>query len=84
MIEKSLETIYESFVRSKLEYAWFFWGDDCSEQDQLALEKCQLRAARIVTGAQKGQKAIVNYIWILSGHNYTEEEAILNCVLCIR
>ena len=50
---KSLETSYESFVRSKLEYACVVW-DDCSEQDHLALEKCQLRAARIVTGAKKG------------------------------
>ena len=50
---KSLETIYESFVRSKLEYACIVW-DDCSEQDHMALEKCQLRAARIVTGAKKG------------------------------
>ena len=38
---KSLETIYESFVRSKLEYACI-------------AEKCQLRAARIVAGAKKG------------------------------
>ena len=50
---KSLETIYESFIRSKLEYACIVW-DDCSEQDRIALEKCQLRAARIVTGAKKG------------------------------
>ena len=50
---KSLETIYESFIRSKLEYACIVW-DDCSEQDHIALEKCQLRAARIVTGAKKG------------------------------
>ena len=50
---KSLEAIYESFVRSKLEYACVVW-DDCSDQDCLALEKCQLRAARIVTGAKKG------------------------------
>ena len=28
--------------------------DDCSEQDRSAPEKCQLRAARIVTGAKKG------------------------------
>ena len=50
---KSLETIYESFVGSKLEYACIVW-DDCSEQNHIALEKCQLRAARIVAGAKKG------------------------------
>ena len=50
---KSLETIYESFIRSKLEYTCIVW-DDCSEQDHIALEKCQLRSARIVTGAKKG------------------------------
>ena len=50
---QSLEIIYESFIRSELEYACFVW-DDCSELDHIALEKCQLRAARIVTGAKKG------------------------------
>ena len=55
---KSFEPIYESFVRSKLEYECFVW-DDCSEQDRLALEKCQLRAARIVTGAKKGASIII-------------------------
>ena len=29
---KTLETIYETFIRSKLEYACIVW-DDCSEQD---------------------------------------------------
>ena len=58
---KSLEIIYESFVRSKLEYACVVW-DDCSEQDRLALEKCQLRAARDVTGAKKGTSHSELYI----------------------
>ena len=49
--KKSIETIYESFIRSNLEYACTVW-DDCSEQDRTALEKCQLRAARIVTDAK--------------------------------
>ena len=57
---KSLETIYESYVRSKMEYACIVW-DDCSEQDHLALEKCQLRAARIVTGAKKRTSHIKLY-----------------------
>ena len=50
---KTLETIYETFIRSKLEYACIVW-DDCSDQDTKAIENCQLRAARIVTGAKKG------------------------------
>ena len=49
---RTLETIYETFIRSKLEYACIVW-DDCSEQDCKALENCQLRAPRIVTGAKK-------------------------------
>ena len=36
---KSLETIYESYVRPKLEYASIVW-DDCSEQDLLPTESC--------------------------------------------
>ena len=51
---RTLETIYETFVRSKLEYARVIW-DDCSEQDSDSIENCQLRAARIVTGAKKAQ-----------------------------
>ena len=79
---KSLERIYESYVRSKLEYACFV-RDDCSEQDYLALKKCQLRAARIVTGATKGTSHIKLYSethW----PNYMREEKILNCALCIK
>ena len=50
---KSLETIYFTFIRPKLEYAHIVWSD-CSQKNQSLLEKCQLRAARIVTGAKKG------------------------------
>ena len=50
---RTLETIHETFVRSKLEYACVIW-DDCSDQDSDSIENCQLRAARIVTGAKKG------------------------------
>ena len=50
---KSLEIIYHTFVRSKMEYACIVW-DDCSEQNCQVLENCQLRAARIITGAKKG------------------------------
>ena len=79
---KSLETIYESFIRSKLEYACIVW-DDCSEQDHIALEKCQLRAARIVTGAKKGTShdKLYTETQCLS---YMKEEKILNYVSCTR
>mgnify|MGYP000055841641 CR=1 FL=1 len=50
---KSLESIYQTFIRPKLEYACIVW-DDCSEQDCQAVENCQLRAARKVTGAKRG------------------------------
>jgi hypothetical protein len=44
---------YKTFVRSKLEYAGIIL-DDCSEQDSNLLDSCQMRAARIVTGAKRG------------------------------
>ena len=50
---KSLETIYFSFIRPKLEYACSVW-DDCTERDKIALDNVQHNAARIVTGAKKG------------------------------
>ena len=53
---RSLETICETFIRWKLEYACIVW-DDCSEQDSKAVENCQLRAARI------------NFIMIHSGQS---------------
>ena len=50
---KSLETMYFTFIRPKLEYASVIW-DSCTENDKLRLEKIQLTFARIVTGAKKG------------------------------
>ena len=50
---KSLDTIYFSFIRPKLEYASHVW-DNCSKQDAEQLEKFQLNIARTVTGARKG------------------------------
>ena len=38
----------------KEKYVCIVW-DDCSDQDSKAIEDCQLRAARIVTGATKGR-----------------------------
>ena len=50
---KSLETIYFSFIRPKLEYASYSWNN-CSKQDVEHIEKFQLDIARTVTGARKG------------------------------
>ena len=50
---KSLETIYFSFIRPKLEYGAHIW-DNCSKNDSEMLEKFQLDMARIVSGARKG------------------------------
>ena len=50
---KSIETIYFSFIRPKLEYASHIW-DNCSKRDSDLLEKFQLDIARLLTGARKG------------------------------
>ena len=49
---KSLDIIYTSFIRPLLEYGSGFW-DNCTLQEKQNLEKIQLEAARIVTGATK-------------------------------
>jgi len=49
----SLEKIYFSFIRPKLEYASHIW-DNCNKADNKALEDFQMSIARIVTGARKG------------------------------
>ena len=49
---KSLDIIYTSFIRPSLEYGSGVW-DNCNLQEKQNLEKIQLEAARIVTGATK-------------------------------
>ena len=49
---KSLETIYIAFIRPLLEYADVIW-DNCSQYEKDDLEKIQIEAARIATGATK-------------------------------
>lgn len=49
---KSLETIYFSFVRPLLEYADVVW-DNCTQHEVNELEKFQLEASRIATGATR-------------------------------
>ena len=49
---KSLETIFITFIRPILEYADVIW-DNCTQQEKNELEKIQLEAVRIATGATK-------------------------------
>ena len=46
---KSIETIYFSFIRPKLEYACHVW-DNCSIRDSKLLDNYQLEIARVLTG----------------------------------
>ena len=57
---KSLETIYFSFIRPKIEYGCHIW-DNCSKQDSDMLESVQLEMARIVTGACRGTSHALLY-----------------------
>ena len=56
-----VEIIYISFIRPRLEYADVFWNN-CMRYEVNALEKIQLEAARIVTGATKLFSLEVLYI----------------------
>ena len=49
---KSLEIIYTTFIRPILEYADVIW-DNCNDYEKQELEKIQIEAARIDTGAPK-------------------------------
>ena len=49
---KSLETIYFAYIRSLLEYADVLCNN-CTQQQCNEIEKIQLEAGRIVTGATK-------------------------------
>ena len=51
--KESLEKIYFSFIRPKLEYGSFIW-DNCQIGEKEELEKFQMSIARTVTGARKG------------------------------
>ena len=50
---QSLDTVYKTFIRTKIEYACILW-DNCYDYETDLLENCQLRAARIITGAKRG------------------------------
>ena len=49
---KSLGIIYTTFIRPTLEYADVIWHN-CSDYEKQELEKIQIEAARIATGASK-------------------------------
>ena len=51
--KETLEKVYFSFIRPKLEYGSHIW-DNCNIGDKEALEDYQMNIARIVTGARKG------------------------------
>ena len=57
---KSLETIYFTFIRPKLEYASQVW-DNCTKEDCDSLETFQRSLARIVSGARKGTSSQALY-----------------------
>ena len=57
---KSLETIYFTFIRPKIEYACFIW-DNCTQQEETMLEQFQLDMARVVTGARRGTSHALIY-----------------------
>ena len=54
---KTLENVYTTFIRPKLEYASPIWAD-CTKSDVNKIETCQITAAKIVTGAKKGTSHI--------------------------
>ena len=57
---KTIETIYFSFIRPKLEYGSHIW-DNCSKFDSDRLETIQHTMAKILTGARKGTSHALLY-----------------------
>ena len=49
---QSLDTLYKTFIRPTLEYADIVW-DNITQADEQVLEKIQIEAARIITGATR-------------------------------
>ena len=62
---QSLETIYLSFIRPILEYADVVW-DNITQAEEEDLERIQIEAARIITGATR----------LVSFHNLYKESAL--------
>ena len=62
---KSLQTLYFSYIRPLLEYADVIW-DNCFQYEKDEIEKVQIEAGRIVTGATKScsiQKILEETKW---------------------
>ena len=57
---KSLEKLYLSYVRPCLEYGSTIW-DNCTDYQKEELEKIQLAALRVITGAKKGTSHALLY-----------------------
>ena len=60
---RTLEHLYFTFVRPKLEYGSILW-DDCALVDNIRLENIQLMFARIVTGAKRGTSFFVPLLYL--------------------
>ena len=57
---KTLQTMYFSFIRPKLEYADVVWSNVTEGQSDI-IEMVQKRAARITSGAIRGTKTVIVY-----------------------
>ena len=74
--KKSLESIYFSFNIPLLEYADVVW-DNCTQYEVDELEKIQIEAARIVTGATK--LVCIDSLYTETGWETLSYISILTC-----
>ena len=58
---KSLEKLYLSYIRPCLEYGSTIW-DNCTKHEKEELEKIQLAALRVITGAKRGTSHQLLYL----------------------
>ena len=65
----ALEQLYKSFIRPSMEYASSVWTN-CSIEQKTEIEKLQLHASRIITGAIKGTRhsALYNECDLITTH----------------
>ena len=72
---RTLENIYFTFVRPKLEYASIIW-DDCTEGNKLKLENVQLGFAELLLGLREAQ-VMSYYTMKRLGRPFLVEEIML-------